>query len=392
MIRARAYRSFLFGLALLVSIFSPLQVHADGGAPNLAYVSGASQGIGIIDVGQQKVAQRFAVIGDPYTILLSPDGRLLYVTQPTLGRVAALAAKTGQTICSATFPGHPSLLALSIDGTVLYVAGSNEKTIMAIDSQTCTRQHTFQATEPISWLAVAGVTTDNALHTQLWIAGMTAVSILDEQGQVLDSIPIVGGARFLCLPGALTAYVSTRQGTIVAVDMLTHQVFASLLRGGIFGPMDYDAISGNIYVLDQQHNQVDVLSPVLDGSGLTPQEPVRVIHLNSSPQAIAITNDGQLGFVALSGGNVVMLDIPGRRIIKTIPVGGEPHFIITGPYAPPGVPTPRHTATSSLNITLLVSTIVLTIAALVVIFWLIWKQRKRRSRRHSEPAELSIDK
>jgi len=87
-----------------------------------------------------------------------------------------------------------------------------------------------------------------------------------------------------------------------------------------------------------------------------------------------------------------MLDIPGRRIIKTIPVGGEPHFIITGPYAPPGVPTPRHTATSSLNITLLVSTIVLTIAALVVIFWLIWKQRKRRSRRHSEPAELSIDK
>jgi len=167
MIRARACGPFLLGLALFISIFSPLQVHADGGAPNLAYVSGASQGIGIIDVGQQKVAQRFAVIGDPYIILLSPDGRLLYVTQPALGRVAALAAKTGQTICSATFPGHPSLLALSIDGAILYVAGANEETIMAIDSQTCTRQHTFQATEPISWLAVVGVTTDNALHTQL---------------------------------------------------------------------------------------------------------------------------------------------------------------------------------------------------------------------------------
>jgi DNA-binding beta-propeller fold protein YncE len=382
MIAAGAYCSFLVGLVLLVSIFFPLQAHADGGAPNLAYVSGASQGIGIIDVGQQKVAQRFAVTGDTYTILLSPDGRLLYVTQSAPGRVTALAAKTGQTICNATFPGHPSLLALSVDGTVLYAAGANEATIIAIDAQTCTLQHTFQAPEPISWLSAAGITTGNALHTQLWVAGMTAVSILDEQGQVLDSIPIEGGARFLCLPGALTAYVSTRQGSIVAVDMVTHQVFASLLRGGVFGPMDYDAITGDIYVLDQQHNQVDVLSPVLNGSGLTPQEPERVIHLNGSPRAIAITNDGQLGFVALSGGNVVMLDIPGRRIIKTIPVGGEPHFIITGPYPPSGVPVPQPTAASSLNITLLVSTIVLIIGTLAGVSWLIWK-RKRGSYRHS---------
>ena len=378
-----AYCSFLCGLALLIRIFLPLQAHADGGAPNLAYVSGASQGIGIIDVSQQKVAGRFAVTGDSFTILLSPDGRLLYVTQPAHGRVAALAAKTGQTICNATFPGHPSLLALSIDGTVLYVAGANEATIIAIDAQTCTRQHTFQAAEPISWLAVAGITTDNTLHTQLWVAGINAVSILDEQGQVLDSIPIKGGARFLCLPGALTAYVSTRQGSIVAVDMLTHRVFASLLQGGIFGPMDYDAITGDIYVLDQQHNQVDVLSPVLNGSGLIPQEPERVIHLNNSPQAVAITNDGQLGFVALRGGNVVMLDIPGRRIVKTISVGGEPHFIITGPYPPPGVPVAQHMAASSLNITFLVSTIVLIIGALAGTFWLIWKQRKRGSHRHS---------
>ena len=376
------YCSFLFGLTLLISIFLPLQARADGGAPNLAYVSGASQGIGIIDVGQQKVARRFAATGDSYVILLSPDGRLLYVTQPARGRVAALAAKTGQTICTATFPGHPSLLALSIDGTVLYVAGANETTIIAIDAQTCTRQHTFQAAEPVSWLAVAGITTDNALHTQLWVAGITAVSILDEQGQVLDSIPIEGGVRFLCLPGALTAYVSTRQGSIVAVDMLTHRVFASLLRGGIFGPMDYDAITGDIYVLDQQHNQVDVLSPVLNGSGLVPQEPERVIHLNNTPQAVAITNDGQLGFVALRGGNVVMLDIPGRRIVKTISIGGEPHFIITGPYPPPGVPVAQGTTTSSLNITFLLSTTVLIIGALAGTFWLIWKQRTRGSYRH----------
>src|SRR5437763_15888631 len=58
------------------------------------------------------------------------------------------------------------------------------------------------------------------------------------------------------------------------------------------------------------------------------------MHLGVSPASVAITNDGLLGFVALASGNVVMLDLPGRQVITTIPVGGSPHFIITGLYPP----------------------------------------------------------
>ena len=379
MIKARKYCLFLLGSALLIRVvLLPLRVHADGGAPNLAYVAGASQGVAIIDVAQQKLAARFTVAGDPHTILLSPTGQLLYVTQPGPGRVSVLAAKTGQTICNASFPGHPSLLALSVDGTVLYSAGTNETTIMAIDAQTCALQHTFRTSEPVSWIAVAGITTGNALHSQLWIAGTSAVSILDEQGQELASIPVAGGPQFLSLPGSLTAYVATRQGAVMAIDMLNRRVFTVLLTGGSFGSMDYDAVSGDIYVPDQQHNQVDVLSPVLAGSGLATPEPERVIHLNSSPQSIAITNDGQLGFVALSGGQVDMLDIPGRSIVNTISVGGQPHFIITGPYPPPDVPTSQPTATSPPHLTLLELTAALLIGAFIGVGWFIWRKWKKR--------------
>jgi hypothetical protein len=138
--------------------------------------------------------------------------------------------------------------------------------------------------------------------------------------------------------------------------------------------MDYNAITGDIYVPDQQHNEVEVLSPVLFGSGLLPQEPKRVIHLGSSPQAVAITSDGQLGFVALSGGKVDMLDIPGRRIVKTFLVGGRPYFIITGSYPPPGVPTPQSPATSPLNI-ILPLTAVFIIGVFLGISWLIWRHK-----------------
>src|SRR5258708_30377951 len=54
MFKARICCLFLLGLAL-PGIFSLMQVNADGGAPNLAYVPADSQGVGIIDVAQQRV-------------------------------------------------------------------------------------------------------------------------------------------------------------------------------------------------------------------------------------------------------------------------------------------------------------------------------------------------
>src|SRR6266404_3852233 len=98
-------------LALLL-FPGPQQAYADGGAPNLAYVVGGSNGISVIDIAQQKVTGTFALGGDPRTVYLSLDGRFLYITQPALGRVTMLSAKTGQTNCFAkNVPGQPSLLA-----------------------------------------------------------------------------------------------------------------------------------------------------------------------------------------------------------------------------------------------------------------------------------------
>src|SRR5260370_18475926 len=105
--------SLLLVLAFLLFLFSLSQhAYADGGRHNLAYVAGAEHGIGVIDIGQQKVTSSITVDGDPQMILLSLDGRYLYVTQPTLGRVAIISASTGRVICTASLAGQPTLLAL----------------------------------------------------------------------------------------------------------------------------------------------------------------------------------------------------------------------------------------------------------------------------------------
>ena len=386
--RIYCYRfCFLFMLILLVGLFAP-PAHADGGAPQLAYVAGAAQGISIIDIARRRVTGSIAVAGNPRTVLLSPDGHALYVTQPTLGRVAVITAKTGKTLCTTNLPGQPSLLALSLDATVLYAAGQGDTNVRALDPVTCTVQHTFETHDPVYGLAVTASTADDATPStpnQLWITGTTSLTIFDVDGHLLGSVPIAGGPQDICIPGGFTAYVTTRQGTIVAVDLSTRQVVRTLFSGGQFGPMDYNASTGEVYVPDRQHNQLDVLTPVTANTTVTPQEPTRILRLSSSPQSVAITSDGQLGFVALSNGQVLMLDVPGRSIVTGIAVGGTPRFIITGLYPPVNSSTsiPQQTATSPSSANpigrfLLIVSTVLAGVLLLGMLWLLWRYYQKR--------------
>ena len=378
-LRIYCYRlCMVLALLSLAGLFSPSAL-ADGGAPQLAYVAGAAQGVSIIDIAKQRVTGTMAIAGNPRTVLLSQDGHALYVTQPTLGRVAVITAKTGKTFCTASFPGQPSLLALSLDGSILYAAGQGDTGVRAIDPTNCAIQRTFETSEPVYGLAVtasAAATATPSTPNQLWIAGATALTVFEVNGHLLGAVPIAGGPQYISIPGGFTAYVTTRQGTVVAVDLNTRRVIRTLLSGGQFGPMDYDANTGEVYVPDRLHNQLDVLAPITAGTTTIPREPARIFHLSSSPQSVAITSDGQLGFVALANGQALMLDIPGRSIVASIAVGGEPRFIITGLYPPANnlTATPQQATTSPssappTSILLLIASVALAVVFLLSMLW-----------------------
>ena len=375
----------LFLSLLLVGLlYTP--IYADGGAPQLAYVAGAAQGIGVIDIAQRRVTGVIAAVKNPRTILLSQDGQMLYVTQPLLGRVTVLFAKTGKTLCTVNLPGQPSLLALSLNATVLYAAGQGDSSVRAINPTTCAIQRTFETHVAIYGLAVAASTAPDATPStpnQLWVTGTASLTIFIINGSLLGSVPIAGGPQDISIPGGFTAYVTTRQGTIVAVDLNTRRVIRTLLNGGQFGPMDYDANTGEVYVPDRQHNQLDVLTPVVANTPAVAPEPTRVLRLSHAPQSVAITSDGQLGFVALSNGQVLMLDIPGRSIVSSIEVGGAPRFIITGLYPPtnnaPATSRPAtRSSTSPGSLLRFIGLALLAGIFLLGMLWLLWRGYRKK--------------
>ena len=297
----------------------------------------------MIDVGQAKVTRTIAVAGDPHTILLNADGSTLYVTQPALGQVSLLAAKTGQVICSAHPGGTPALLALDPNTATLYAAGSGSSNVSAFDAGNCHLKRTFETGSPVYGLAITlpGVGITHATSGQLWASGTQSLAVFDDRsGQLRARVPLAAGPQYLSIPpGGATVYVTTRQGSIEAVDIATRSV-RRLLTGGSFGTMDFDELSGEVYVPDAQHNLLDVLAPVNLHAASLPPEPGRVVHLASSPMSVAITYDGQLGFVALRGGKVAMIDLLERQVVYTVSVTGSPRFIITGVFPPSFIPTP----------------------------------------------------
>ena len=352
---------------LLLTFFSPGSQHAyaDGGAPNLAYVAGTAKGISVIDIGQQKVTGSFAMSSEPEAIYLSLDGRFLYVTQPTSGYVSMLAAKTGQTICSANVPGQPSLLAFDPGLNVLYTAGNGGNSVTELDPDNCAIKQTINMNSPIYGLAVAiiGSGAPGETTNQLWVADATSLNVFVNK-KLIGSLQVPGGPQYISIPPGFTAYVTTRQGSVYAVDLTSRKLSQALISGGSFGPMDYNAFTSEVYIPDMLNKQVDVLSPIFPGTNTLPHEPNYSLHLGVVPQSIAITSDGQLGFIALAGGNVAMLDIPGKQVINTILVGGNPRFIITGLYPPLIGTTPQEASVWGTVIN--IAAYVLVIALLIV--------------------------
>ncbi len=341
---ARVLRHFLpVSFACVLLLLFPVSSRADGGAPQRAYIAGAGKGIGIIDVGQQKMIDSLNIEGDPHMILLSLDGRFLYVTQPQLGRVSVISAKTAETICSANVAGKPTLLALDVNANILFAAGNGASSAVSLDPTNCQTKRTFRVQGQVSGLAVAAVSTSPTINgggNQIWIADDTSLTAFDEQsGKQIAAVPIPGGPQYLSIPPGATLYATTRDGSVVAVDINSYNVI-KLVSGGVYGPMDFDETTGQVYVPDQQNKQLLVLDPVNSGFK-APSEPRRTIPLGVRPESIAITSDGQLGFAALAGGNVAMLDILAHQVITTVKVDGNPHFIITGLNPPLVATTPQ---------------------------------------------------
>src|SRR6185312_16837874 len=123
----------LLALALFAAGGTPT-ARADGGAPNLVYVSGTPAGVSVIDIASQQVSATISVDGDPRGMVLSTDSRFLYVAQAAKNSVAVIDTLAKQVIHTYPVGAGPQFVTLDlVDPSHLWVANSGGDTVTVLN-------------------------------------------------------------------------------------------------------------------------------------------------------------------------------------------------------------------------------------------------------------------
>ncbi len=372
---------------------------ADGGAPNLVYVSGTKDGVAVVDIASQQVTGTIHVDGDPRGMVLSADSRFLYVALAQKNGVAVIDANAKQVIHTyPTGPGPTSLIIDLIDPGHLWVANSGGNTVTVLNPDTGKQVATIPVGLHPASINIAGPTsgipeTDGTSEVLVANEDASSLSVIgSESFKVLATASLPNGDNpiWVTVPAfGGTAYVATKQGRIYGFTLADHQFFGPLFTGHALHGMDYDAITGEVYAPDSQANQIDVLRPASSGQSppsKLPSEPVRTLAVSGGPAYVAITSDGSLGIVAQqSSGDITLLEVPPpHKVLGSIHVGGAPQFVLAGPF-PPLVNR------QSAQIILIVIYVVAGLLLVGGIGWLVWWMRKQERRirelRRQENAE-----
>jgi YVTN family beta-propeller protein len=376
----------LLALVLALALLAPT-ARADGGAPNLAYVSGASGGVAIIDLAGQKVTGTIRLDGDPRGMALSSDFRFLYVALAGKNGVAVVDAQAKQQINTIpTGPGPTALVLDLVDPSHLWVANTGGNTVTVVNPNSGQKVATIPVGLHPTSITIAGPSsgiseTDGSSEVLVANHDAGSVTVINSESfKVLATVPLPNGENPIGVTAPSmggTAYVSTEQGHIYGLTMASHQIFGPVFSGQQFHFMDYDATTGAIYVPDSRANVLNVLRPADSGlrpPATLPKEPIRVLPFAGAPWSVAVTNDGSLGLIAQrDSGTVTMLDVRAVKTLATIHVGGTPQFVLAGAY-PPLV------SRQGAQVLLIVAYIVAGVLLLGGIGWLAWWMRRQERR------------
>jgi YVTN family beta-propeller protein len=268
--------------------------------------------LGVVAVGER-----------PRGIVISPDGRRVYIANSGSDSISVLDTLTAEVI-DTIFLGlgvGPEGMAITADGKYLITAnkGSNNISLIDLDSQRII-EHIPVGRSPLRvalspWGDWAYVT--NNRSNELMIVGLNERQVVS----TINTRP--GPVGVASSPGGDAVFVSCRESNVIQeVDTDLKKVINVLPTN--IGPMDviFDGKRGRLYVANSLSNDVCVLVESMNMKETT-------IPVGDSPNALALDDSRRLLYVVNQGeGTVSVIDLGKQRVVDTIKVGNRPWGIV----------------------------------------------------------------
>ena len=322
--------------------FSP-----DGGT---VYAAESGDNVGVINVATDTLTANIPVGFWPSSVAVSSDGSIVYVTNAQSNSMSVIDASTDTVAATVPAGASPQDVVISPDGATLYVAGSGDNannqagTITMISTATDAITGTVSMGDYNGAAAVAlspdGTTAyaANAYSNVVSVIDLTtdAVTATIPVGLFPDSITVT--------PDGRSVYVANSSGeSISVIDTATDAVTATIpIPAGPAQVVNYPdggsvfATTGDgVSVIDTENNTVT-------GSWTT-ANPAVALAISPNPAVTSVSPDGG----PPAGGGLVTLTGVGFENVLGVSFGGAPvtSYTVTSPTTilatvPPGRPGP----------------------------------------------------
>jgi YVTN family beta-propeller protein len=312
------------------------------GAPK-AYVGlFKDDAVAVLDTAQKKILGTIAVPKGPHGLVVTPDGRKVYVSSDGASTVSVIDTAVDRVIASIDVGANPHGLAVSADGSRVLVSGWGSNRALVIDTVTdrvigevpVAQPHngTLSRDGRTGWVASQqqGATALVRLDLTLWKE--VARLPLDKTPRGLELSPD-GRRVFFTLAGI---------NAIQVLDTATNRIAAQIPVGASphYAPFTPDgrwALAvvqgpGELAILDTANN-------TLAGT----------VAVGKAPHWSMSSADGRTAYVTDEGSDdVSVVDLTSRTVTATIPVGNAPRKIAVqaGSGAAAAAPTQTRAAAS----------------------------------------------
>lgn len=326
-------RHLVLGL-MMAFLLVANQAAASGTAP-VAYLSNdAGPNVLAVDTSSSAVQPTTIAVGTvgvTYGVAVGPKGAKVYVT----GRSSFTAPgplyvidTASRAVTSVTVGIYPRGVAVSHDGSRVYVANALSRNVSVIDTATNTVVATVTGFVGLPW-GVATSPVSNRLYVTTVYGNYSVVVVDTTSNQIMTGVPDLGGAAvgIAISPDGTRLYVADYQsgpsGTVWVIDpnMIGSTRPYGVVATVTVGPNPFGIAvtpdSKHVYVSNSGGNTVSVIDAAAVSSGASSS-----ITVGQSPQGASVSSDGGTVFVANWGsGNLTAISVATNATRSIAPAG-----------------------------------------------------------------------
>lgn len=319
-----AVGAVLVGLLVLVLVLVPAGTE-DAAPPST--VAGPAVVAPPRSVPDPAITGAIATSPTPATLAVAPGGRLGYLVNRDPRQISVVDLVAGRVVGAIPITAAPPrFVALSADGSRLYVTCYDEQDTVSVVSVVDTWANAVIATVPVGARPYALAIAPD--QRTVWVPShdTASIDVVDTAtNTVVRRVPVASNPHWVAFRRD-RAYVANHESDLVSVlDPATFAILATVPVGVSPHSVAVSPDGTRVSVANYDGDSVSVIDTATN-------QVVATVPVGRKPQAVAYTPDGRHLYTAdVDGGTVSVVDTTSNLVTATVGVGSSPTAVIMNP-------------------------------------------------------------